>query len=80
MTTKTLKPLIVEYNPEVDILTLWNGTPASVGASIAEGVMVFMDDDDDPDPQIITIEDASKVLGPFLSQLSPEKIAAAKSH
>lgn len=79
MTTKA-KALIVEYDPDVDILTLWNGTPASNAAEVAEGVLVFMDDDDDPDPQIITIEDASKVLGPFLSQLLPEKIGAAKSH
>ena len=63
MTTRISKPLIVDYDPDVDILTLKNGTPASNAAELAEGVLVFMDDDDDPDPQIITIEDASKVSG-----------------
>ena len=77
MTAGISKPLIVDYDPDVDILTLKNGTPASIAAELAEGVLVFMDDDDDPDPQIVTIEDASKVLGPFLSQLSPEKLGAA---
>ena len=61
------KALIVDYDPDVDILTLWNGTPASNGSDIAEGLMVFMDEDDEP--QIVTIEDASKLLKPFLSQL-----------
>ena len=79
MTTRISKPLIVDYDPDVDILTLKNGTPASNAAELAKGVLVFMVDDDDPDPQIITIERASKVLGPFLRQLSPEQIEAAKS-
>lgn len=63
----TSKALIVDYDPAVDILTLWNGTPASIATDIAEGVMVFQDDEDEP--QIVTIEDASKVLGPLLEQL-----------
>ena len=63
----TSKALIVDYDPAVDILTLWNGTPASIATDIAEGVLVFQDDEDEP--QIVTIEDASKVLGPLLEQL-----------
>ena len=59
--------LKVEYDPDVDILTLWSGTPASNGSDIAEGLMVFMDEEDEP--QIVTLEGASKLLGPLLKQL-----------
>ena len=60
----TTKALRVEYDPDVDILTLWNGTPASNGVHIAEGLMVFLDEEDEP--QIVTLEGASKLLAQLL--------------
>lgn len=58
--------LKIEYDPDVDILTLWNGNPASNGSAIAEGLMVFLDEEDEP--QIVTLEGASKLLGPLFGQ------------
>ena len=60
------KELIVSYDPDMDILTLWNGTPASNGASIAQNLMVFFDEDDDA--QIVTLEHASALLLPILEK------------
>ena len=61
MTPKALK---VQYDPDVDILTLWNGTPASNGVDIAEDLMVFLDEEDEP--QIVVLENAAELLGPYL--------------
>ena len=66
----TPKALIVEYHPDVDILTLWNGTPASNGWDIAKGLMVFFDEEDEP--QIVTLEGASKLLEPFLRHFADQ--------
>ena len=63
-TGMTPKPLIVDYNPDVDILTLWNGTPASNASDIGKGVLVFFDEEDEP--QMVTIEDARELLMPYL--------------
>ena len=64
------KALKVEYCPDLDILTLWNGTPASNGSAIAEGLMVFLDEEDEP--QIVILEGASKLLGTLLEQRSSD--------
>ncbi len=69
MTPKALK---IKYDPDVDILTLWNGTPASNGTDIAEGLMVFLDEEDEP--QIVILEGASKLLGTLLEQRSSEPV------
>ena len=69
MTPKALK---IKYDPDVDILILWNGTPASNGTDIAEGLMVFLDEEDEP--QIVILEGASKLLGTLLEQRSSEPV------
>lgn len=60
--------LKVEYYPDVDILTLRNGTPASIGASVAKDLMVFFNNDED-EVHIVELERASEVLGPVLDAL-----------
>lgn len=61
----TVSPLRIEYDPDVDILTLWSGKTASNGTHIAEGLAMFFDEEDDP--QIITLEGAAKLLLPYLT-------------
>ena len=58
------KALRIEYDKDTDILTLWNGAPASNGSTIARGLMVFSDDKDDAN--IITLENAAELLRPYL--------------
>lgn len=60
------RELMVSYDPDTDILTLWNGTPASNGSSIAQNLMVFFDEDDDA--QMVTLEHASEFLLPMLEK------------
>ena len=57
------RELQIEYDPETDTLTLWNGTPASNGSSIARHLMVFFDECNDA--QVVTLERASELLGPL---------------
>lgn len=59
-----LKDLCIDYDPETDILTLWSGTPASNGSDIAKDLMVFFDEEDEP--QMVTLEGAAKLLRPYL--------------
>ena len=40
--------LVLHYGPETDVLALGNGTPASNGWSVAEGLVVFCDEEDTP--------------------------------
>ena len=58
------KELCIDYDPEADILTLWTGTPASNGSDIAQDLMVFFDEEDEP--QMVTLEGAAKLLRPYL--------------
>lgn len=58
------KGLQIEYAPNTDILTLWTGTPASNGATVAEGLTVFFDEDDEP--QMVTLENAADLLSLYL--------------
>ena len=58
------KKLCIDYDPETDILTLWTGNPASNGSDIAQDLMVFFDEEDEP--QIVTLEGAKKLLRPYL--------------
>ena len=58
------KVLQIEYDSDMDILTLWNGVPASNGSSVARGLTVFSDDKDDAN--IITLENAAELLRPYL--------------
>lgn len=60
----TEKALQVQYDPETDILTLWNEIPASNGSTIAQDLMVFFDEDDEA--QSVTLEGAAKLLRPYL--------------
>ena len=50
------KELHIEYDKDLDILTLWTGTPTSIGSNIARDLMVFFDEDDTP--QVVTLEGA----------------------
>ena len=54
------KPLQVQYDPGTDSLIFGNGTPASNGHTVAQCLMVFYDEDDDV--QLVTLENASKLL------------------
>ena len=58
------KELCIDYDPDTDILTLWTGAPASDGSEIAKDLMVFFDEEDVP--QMVTLEEASKLLRPYL--------------
>ena len=60
------KELQIKYDPETDVLTLWNGTPAGNGSSIARHLMVFFDECDDA--QLVTLEHASELLGPIFEK------------
>ena len=76
------KELLIDYDPEVDILTLWNGTPASMGSPIAEGLMVFYDEEEEGDPQIVTLENAAALLRPYLfpdSQQQDSNLTSAET-
>ena len=58
------RELQIRYDPALDILTLSDGTPASNGWDVAQDLMVFVDNDDQP--HIITLEGAAKLLRPYL--------------
>ncbi len=58
------RELQIRYDPDLDILTLSDGTSASNGWDVAEDLMVFVDNDDRP--HIITLEGAAKLLRPYL--------------
>ncbi len=67
------KELLVEYDQETGTLTLWNGTPASNGSSVARDLTVFFDEEDGP--QIVTLENASELLRPYLFPESCQEAA-----
>lgn len=56
--------ILVSYDPAMDELTLWDGTPASFGAHVGLGLTVFSDEDDVP--HIVTLEPASELLRELL--------------
>ena len=58
------KELRVEYDAELDILTLWTGTPASNATVVARNLQVFFDDEDVA--HIVALEGAAKLLRPYL--------------
>ena len=59
--------LLIEYDADLDILTLWDGTPASDGNHISDELVVFSDgEDDDSLAHIVTLEGAAKLLRPYL--------------
>ena len=60
------EPLKIEYDLELDLLTLWTGKPASNGAHVARGLVVFYDEEDGP--QIVTLEHAAEILLPYLTR------------
>ena len=49
---------------DLDILILWDGTPASTGDHVAKGLVVFTDDEDLA--HIVTLEEAAALLRPYL--------------
>ena len=65
--------LLIGYDPESDTLSLWNGTPANYGETVAqnltaettaEGIVTG-----------ITLENAAKLLLPYLAPDTVEKAA-----
>ena len=54
------QPLRVEYDPETDVLTLWNGTPSSEGSPVARSLAVYVDEEELP--AVVTLERASEYL------------------
>ena len=62
--------LKISYDPDTDTLDLGNGRPGSDGQPVADRLVAFFDENDEVVG--ITLENASKVLGPLLS----ERIAA----
>ena len=57
--------LTIDYDPETDTLSLWNGRPASEGQDIAESLVADMD----AQGNIVgfTLEHAATLLGPALN-------------
>ena len=58
--------LIVDYCPETDTLSLWNGQPASSGADVSEDLVVDLDAAGAAVG--FTLEHAAVVLLPLLEQ------------
>ena len=58
--------LIVDYCPETDTLSLWNGQPASSGADVSEDLVVDLDAAGAA--VCFTLEHAAAVLLPLLKQ------------
>ena len=61
--------LNIYYDSESDILSLWNGRPASEAADVAEHLVA--DFDDEGEVVGFTLEHAAEMLAPFLSTLRP---------
>ena len=40
------RDLQIEFDADLDILTLWDGTPADTEDHVAKGLVVFTDDED----------------------------------
>ena len=54
------QPLRVEYDPDTDVLTLWNGTLLSEGSPVARDLTVYVDEEELP--AVVTLERASEYL------------------
>ena len=70
--------LTVDYDPETDTLSLWNGRPASEGRDIAESLVADLD----AHGNIVgfTLEHAAALLGPALKDSQVDdatRVAAA---
>ena len=70
--------LTIDYDPETDTLSLWNGHPASEGRDIAESLVADLD----ADGNVVgfTLEHAGALLGPAISTLPVDdatRVAAA---
>lgn len=61
-------PLLISYDAELDILSLWNRTPAGFGDPVAEHLTV--DSTEDRTPVGITLEHAAKLLRTYLFPVS----------
>ena len=57
--------LTIDYDPETDTLSLWNGRPASEGRDIADSLVADLD----AQGNIVgfTLEHAAELLGPALN-------------
>ena len=62
-------PLTVNYDREADTLTLTSGLPALFDFSIADGLTVFYDGEDEHGKYInaVTLQNAGELLKPYLS-------------
>ena len=57
--------LLIQYSPDVDFLTLWNGVQSGGGEDIAAGLTVFFDKSD-ASVVSFTVESAFRKLAPIL--------------
>ena len=57
--------LIVDYCPETDTLSIWNGTPASSGADVSEDLIADLDAEGNAVG--FTLEHAAELLSPLLT-------------
>ena len=64
--------LKIDYDPETDTLSLWNGRPACEGSEVGEGLTA--DFDADGEVVGITLDGAVKLLTPYLGdKTAPNK-------
>jgi uncharacterized protein YuzE len=64
--------LKIDYDPETDTLSLWNGRPACEGGEVGEGLTA--DFDADGEVVGITLDGAVKLLTPYLGdKTAPNK-------
>ncbi len=56
--------LLIHYDSKSDTLSLWNGVAANNGSRIA--VCLTVESDDEGEPTGITLENAAKLLRPYL--------------
>ena len=64
--------LLIGYDPESDTLSLWNGTPANYGETVAENLTA--ETTAEGIVTGITLENAAKLLLPYLA---PDKVEKA---
>ncbi len=61
--------LLIGYDPESDTLSLWNGTPANYGETVAQHLTA--ESNAEGIVTGITLENAAKILLPYLA---PDKV------
>ena len=70
--------LLIGYDPESDTLSLWNGTPANYGETVAEHLTA----ESNAEGMVtgITLENAAKLLLPYLFPDGAEIVKQGNAH